>query len=41
MNSALWTDNKDSEVFSPNPVTTRAAIDAEIDIPKIVPYFIQ
>mgnify|MGYP000968332850 CR=1 FL=1 len=41
MNSALWTDNKDSSVFTPDPALTKAAIDAQTDIPKIVPYFVQ
>ncbi len=41
MNSALWTDNKNSEAFTPNPVTTKAAVAIQVDIPKIVPYFIQ
>ena len=41
MNSALWTDNKDSEAFTPNPVTTKTATNAQLDIPKIVPYFVQ
>lgn len=41
MNLALWTDNKNSEAFTPNPVTTKAATDLQIDIPKIVPYFVK
>ena len=41
MNLALWTDNKNSEAFTPNPVRTKAATDSQIDIPKIVPYFVK
>lgn len=41
MNLALWTDNKDSVVYTPNPALTAAAMSASsASIPTVVPLFI-
>lgn len=41
MNLALWEDNKDSVVYTPNPTTTQNAFNTGTPIPTIVPLFIQ
>lgn len=41
MNQALWNNNKDAKVLSPNPTTTEVAMNASTALPTIVPLFIQ
>lgn len=41
MNQALWNNNKDAKVLSPNPTTTEIAMNASTALPTIVPLFIQ
>jgi hypothetical protein len=41
MNLALWTNNQDSAVSTPNPATTATALNAGTTIPTVVPKFIQ
>jgi hypothetical protein len=41
MNLALWTNNNQSVVYTPNPDTTSIAMTAGTTIPTIVPLFIE
>jgi len=41
MNLDLWNNNRDSKVLTPDPIATQNAINSSLDIPKIVPLFIQ
>lgn len=40
MNLALWTNNNQSVVYTPNPTTTKTAMTAGTPIPTITPLFI-
>jgi len=40
MNLDLWNNNKDSKVFTPDPIATKNAMNANTAIPQIVPLFI-
>jgi hypothetical protein len=41
MNLALWNNNMNSVVLTPNPATTQSALSASNPIPTIVPLFIE
>lgn len=41
MNLALWTNNLNSVVLTPDPAATKSAMQAGTAIPTIVPQFIQ